>query len=231
MQKSEELPETSLVLYEQLKQLGEPAEQLTIGVVHEENNVIEISATLHGGVLNKIYWHSIDEPFMMNKVYQAWKTQQKKLIVELKGDQLNAYNKYRNELTKSEMFPTDFDDEHRRIVYAAFFSKGMLAFAANEPRPPQSLELLERFASVFDLTYTRFNDLKLAEAQAREAKIEAALERVRARTMAMQNSDELGVTSQVFHEQMTITWEPFSNSRIYGYRMKAKQNIYSGLHG
>jgi signal transduction histidine kinase len=191
MQRSEELPETSLVLYEQLKQLGEPAEQLTIGVVHEEHNVIEISATLHGGVLNKIYWHSIDEPFMMNKIFQAWKSQQKTLIVELKGDQLNAYNKYRNELTKSEMFPTDFDDEHRRIVYAAFYSKGMLAFAANEPRPPQSLELLERFASVFDLTYTRFNDLKLAEAQAREAQIEAALERIRGKVTSMQESSEL----------------------------------------
>ena len=201
MQRSEELPETSLVLYQQFEQLGEPAEQLTIGVVHEENNVIEISATLHGGVLNKIYWHSIDEPFMMNKVYQAWKTQQKTLIVELKGDQLNAYNKYRNELTKSEMFQTDFDDEHRRIVYAAFFSKGMLAFAVNEPRPPQSLELLERFASVFDLTYTRFLDLQKAEAQVREAEIELGLERVRARAMAMQKSDELSdLVDTVFKE-------------------------------
>ena len=204
MQRSEELPETSFVLYEQLKQLGEPAEQLTIGVVHEENNVIEISATLHGGVLNKIYWHSIDEPFMMNKVYRAWKTQQKTLIVELKGDQLNAYNKYRNQLTKSEMFPTDFDDEQRRIVNAAFFSKGMLAFAANEPRPPQSLELLERFASVFDLTYTRFLDLQKAEAQAREAQIEAALERVRSRTLAMQKSDELAETAAVLFKQLIL---------------------------
>jgi signal transduction histidine kinase/DNA-directed RNA polymerase subunit N (RpoN/RPB10) len=202
MQRSEELPETSLVLYEQFKQLGEPAEQLTIGVVHEENNVMEISATLHGDVLNKIYWHSIDEPFMMNKVYQAWKTHQKTLIVELKGDQLNAYNKYRNELTKSEMFPTDFNDEHRRIVYVAFFSKGMLAFAANEPRPPQSLELLERFASVFDLTYTRFLDLKKAEAQARESQIEASLERVRSKTMAMHNSDDVGETVAALFDEL-----------------------------
>jgi signal transduction histidine kinase len=202
MQRSEELPETSLVLYEQFKQLGEPAEQLTIGVVHEENNVIEISATLHGGVLNKIYWHSIDEPYMMKKVYQAWKTQQKTLIVELKGDQLNAYNKYRNELTQSEMFPTDFDDEHRRIVYAAFFSKGMLAFAANEPRPPQSLELLERFAAVFDLTYTRFLDLQKAEAQAREAEIELALERVRSRSMGMQKSEELKEVIKIVYQQL-----------------------------
>jgi len=60
------------------------------------------------------------------------------------------------------------------------------------PAPPEdALDTLIRFAAVFDLAYTRFEDLKQAEAQARETEIELALERVRARTMAMQNSDEL----------------------------------------
>jgi signal transduction histidine kinase/DNA-directed RNA polymerase subunit N (RpoN/RPB10) len=202
MQKSDELPETSHILFEQMKELGEPVEQLTIGIVYEENNVIEISATLHGDTLKKIYLHSIDEPYMMTKVYKAWKTQQKTLIVELKGDELNSYNKYRNKLTNSEMFPTNLGDEHRRIVYAAFFSKGMLALGVNEPRPPQSLQLLERFASVFDLTYTRFLDLQKAEAQAREAHIEAALERVRSRSMAMQKSEELQEVIKLVYQQL-----------------------------
>ena len=39
---------------------------------------------------------------------------------------------------------------------------------------------LMRFGKVFQQTYTRFLDLQKAEAQAREAQIEAALERVRA---------------------------------------------------
>ena len=43
----------------------------------------------------------------------------------------------------------------------------------------------------FDQTYTRFLDLQKAEAQAREAQIELGLERVRARAMAMQTSEEL----------------------------------------
>jgi hypothetical protein len=202
MQKSEELPETSHILFEQMKELGEPVEQLTIGVVHEENKVIEISATLHGDILKKIYQHSLDEPFMMSKIYHAWKTHQKTLIVELKGDELNAYNKYRNELTKSEMFPTNLGDEHRRIVYAAFFSKGMLALGANEPRPPESLQLLERFAGVFDQAYIRFIDLKNAEAQAREAQIETALERVRSRTMAMHQTSELQEVIHTVHKEL-----------------------------
>ena len=61
--------------------------------------------------------------------------------------------------------------------------------------------LYERFAAVFDQTYTRFIDLKQAEAQARESQIQLALERVRARTMAMQHSDELKDAAALLFQQ------------------------------
>jgi signal transduction histidine kinase len=52
-------------------------------------------------------------------------------------------------------------------------------------------EIIKRFTKVFEQAYTRFLDLQKAEAQAREANIEAGLERVRSRAMAMQSSEEL----------------------------------------
>ena len=61
--------------------------------------------------------------------------------------------------------------------------------------------IFKRFAKVFDQTYTRFLDLQKAEAQAREAQIEAALERVRSRSMGMQKSEELKEVIQVVYEQ------------------------------
>ena len=202
MQKSEELPETSKVLYQQMKNLEEPAEQLSIGIVREAEKIVEISATLHGDALQKIYWHSMDEPYVMNKIFNAWKSQQKTLVVEIAGEELNAYNKYRNELTGDEKFPTNLTNENRRIVYVAFFSRGMLALSTNEPRPAASLKLLQRFAAVFDQTYTRFLDLQKAEAQAREAKIEASLERVRSKAMAMHSSEDLALTVSLFFVEL-----------------------------
>ena len=66
-------------------------------------------------------------------------------------------------------------------------------------------EILKRFAKVFEQTYTRFLDLQKAEAQARESQIQLALERVRARTMAMQKSDELSETAVLlFHQLMSL---------------------------
>lgn len=63
-------------------------------------------------------------------------------------------------------------------------------------------DILKRFANVFEQTYTRFLDLKKAESQAKEAQIQLGLERVRARTMAMQNSDELSEVSFLLDTQV-----------------------------
>ena len=55
----------------------------------------------------------------------------------------------------------------------------------------------------FEFTYTRFLDLQKAEEQARESQIELALERVRARTMAMQRSDELSDAASMLFKQVS----------------------------
>lgn len=87
------------------------------------------------------------------------------------------------------------------------------------PNPPaDAIATLLRFAAVFDLAYRRFEDLKSSEKQIREAQVELALERVRARAMAMQHSDELADASFVLDTQVRSlgieTWGCAFN--IYG---------------
>ncbi|WP_163500672.1 hypothetical protein, partial [Escherichia coli] len=55
---------------------------------------------------------------------------------------------------------------------------------------------------VFEQAYTRFLDLQRAEAQAREAQIEAALERVRSKAMAMHNSSDLPATAIIAFSEL-----------------------------
>ena len=52
------------------------------------------------------------------------------------------------------------------------------------------------------MAYRRFEDLKKAEEQTREAQIEAALERVRARSMAMHKSEEMADVISLINQQM-----------------------------
>jgi hypothetical protein len=67
---------------------------------------------------------------------------------------------------------------------------------------PDAYDIFKRFAKVFEQTYTRFLDLQKAEAQAREAQIEAAMERVRSRTMAMHHTSELQEVIHTVHKEL-----------------------------
>jgi signal transduction histidine kinase/DNA-directed RNA polymerase subunit N (RpoN/RPB10) len=198
MQKSDELPETSYLLFQQLKELGETAAQLSIGTIKEEEKFVELSATVHGSPMLQTYKISIDEPYVLKKVVKAFKEKQKSLMIEMRGKKLKDYNDWRNSVLKTKIvFP-----EKQWIVHVVFFSKGFLSFSSDKQIPGETIQLLERFAGVFDQTYTRFLDLQKAEAQAREAKIEAALEKVRARTMAMHESSELIQTAELLFDQL-----------------------------
>lgn len=61
----------------------------------------------------------------------------------------------------------------------------------NDEFSAEDKNIVIRFGALFEQSYTRFLDLKKAEAQEREAQIEAALEKVRSRSLAMHRSDEL----------------------------------------
>ncbi|MDX5586414.1 MAG: ATP-binding protein [Aureibaculum sp.] len=190
MHKSEELAETALVLYEQFTILGNIPDRMSIGIFKEETKEIELWSTdQSGSQLDQKFTGSWEKSANMTNIYEAWKADNDSLIVDLSGQKLKTWLKFIREEMK--LFVDDSHMMGRRVQQAAFFSHGMLLFTTNEPIAEEIMQLLIRFARVFSQTYTRFLDLQKAEAQAREAQIEHALEKVRSRTMAMQNSSEL----------------------------------------
>lgn len=195
MQKSDELSETARVLFKQFNELGENPDQLSIGIINESEKVIELWLSVQGNLMNKMFKVPVEEPIVIHKLYTAWKEKRKSEIVDISGDELVRYNNFRNNdaefIKYYDVKNNTISEEHRHVIYAAFFSKGLLSFAAREPRPEETIKIFERFAAVFDGTYTRFLDLQKAEEQAREAQIELSLERIRAQVTAMRESSEL----------------------------------------
>src|SRR6185295_5578319 len=83
------------------------------------------------------------------------------------------------------------------LVRSVFLTKNICLNISNYDGIPFSNDdnaIFKRFANAFEQSYTRFLDLQKAEANAREAQIEASLERVRSKTMAMHNSNDVGET-------------------------------------
>lgn len=190
MQKSEELSETSFVLFTQLKELGEVAEQISILIYDEQDEKFELYTTIYGNQWEESGRLPFNENPVHKKIYTAWKEKKKSIVIDLSGNELTDFNNFKMQYSKQYKSESELP-KNRWILHNAFFSKGAITFSTHEPRPTETISLLERFAAVFDLTYTRFLDLQKAEARAREAKIEASLERIRAQVTAMRESAEL----------------------------------------
>ncbi len=144
---------------------------------------------------------------------QAWEQRELKYTYVLEGDIKHEWDDFLFSKTELSQLP-GFVIEGMKApgkVYlnASFNTFGNLTLATLEPLTEAHFDIMLRFAKVFDLTYTRFNDLQRAEAQAREAKIEASLERVRSKAMSMHSSQDLADTIGAFyHELETFSITP-----------------------
>jgi signal transduction histidine kinase/ketosteroid isomerase-like protein len=215
MQSSNELQETAAVLFQEFKKLGtDDMQQVTIGIYNEEESVIDFRVTNWSGggeQENRSFQLDMNEPTLVQPNIAAWKAGKKSAVFDLTGEALQGWLNYRNKISGITINTNDTGG--RRVITAAYFSKGHLTISTLVPLAEETIKTLERFAAVFDGTYTRFLDLEKAEAQAKEAQIETALERVRSRTLAMQKSDELAETAaEVFRQLISLGIEP---NRLY----------------
>jgi hypothetical protein len=131
---------------------------------------------------------------------------------EFKGQQFEDWRKWRKSMFN--MVDARTKAATSLCFYLYSIENGHLGISTFNPITPEQVELLKRFKNVFELSYKRYEDVSKAEAQAREAQIQLALERVRARTMAMQHSDELSETAHVLHQQFSSLGEKPSQITI-----------------
>jgi hypothetical protein len=168
MHKSEQLAETAKVLFEQFDMLGKIPDRISIGIIKEDQRTIEWWVTdQSGSQLNHGFSASIDEPTSMAKVYEAWKNKKDSVVIDLTGHELREWIRFVRDEVKMSIDETGI--KGRRVHQGAFFSQGILLFTTHEPIADELMSLLVRFARVFDQTYTRFLDLKKAEALADKA--------------------------------------------------------------
>src|SRR6187402_1749392 len=201
MHKSDELAETAVVLFKQMIGLGIEPNRLYIAIINDNSGDLEFWITdENGDKVSSRYIVNIHKNTSIKTMYEGWVAKKKTITVDMQGKELEDWLTY-----WKEEFNVPFKPGaalKRRVQNIAYFSKGFVAIASPDDQPETTINLLERFAAVFNLTYTRFNDLQQAEAQAREATIEAALEKVRGKAMAMHDSNDLSVTASMIISEL-----------------------------
>jgi hypothetical protein len=206
MQKSEELQDTAALLFQQVNSLG--TTHWSCGFIIYDEDRKAATSWMASEFVNGI-GSSFKVPMnehIFKHIYEAAQSGESLYIQEIKDDKIEAHYKHMYELpvagdrlkafvASGGVLPTI------QIAHAAFFTHGYLMFITQEP-VPEMWDIFKRFGKVFEQTYTRFLDLQRAEAQARESQIQLALERVRAKTMAMHNSEDVTSATETMFEEL-----------------------------
>jgi signal transduction histidine kinase len=206
MRHSNDLEKSTSILFEELGKLELSVERSGIGIFDRETRDCDLWTTTirknHDPALVRGITSMTRHPLLI-KTFDHWLTQEPVQYV-LEGEELKEYYE---QIVASE-FGLSQESIRESLAlnreyysFSPFMHGGLYCFSADLPSPAD-LEILSRFAKVFEQTYTRFLDLQKAEDQARESEIQLALERVRARTMAMQNSEELKEVVSVVYKEL-----------------------------
>src|SRR5205085_6872510 len=190
MHKSEDFNPAVAVVFEELEKLDLGVLRCGISVLDKETRTGDVwitSTTDHGLAVQVSGDESFDIHPLLHGAFEAWLRQEDYEYI-LEGEDLIQYYKAvkaaRFQLPDSQFITADAGPARQYSFVANYHAGGLFAFRETE-FPGEAKKVMRRFAGVFDLTYKRFRDLQIAEANAREAKVEAAMEKVRSRAMAM----------------------------------------------
>lgn len=90
-----------------------------------------------------------------------------------------------------------------------------LGISTYAPLNEEEIALFKRFRNVFQLAYSRFMDIEQAITQAKEARIEASLEKVRAQALGMRKPEDLpSVCEILFKELQSLGFTELRNAMV-----------------
>src|SRR3569833_398614 len=213
MHKTDELLDAAELLYKELTNLGIASMAVTYSLMDaEEKNASYYSINPVDGKINpKPFELPHDETEVMRSLLSSWKKKEPVNLIELDEEATLKHQTYIGEKLRKYLnelnIPFSVEEflavsPKKAVIYTFNFAQGYIFIIGDTRLTNTQLEIVLRFTKVFELTYRRFLDLKQAEEQARESQIQLALERVRARTMAMQRSGELHDVIQLVFDQL-----------------------------
>ena len=202
MHSSEDVSIATATMFTELEKLG--IENFRGGITNiipnRTQDVWSVNNLEEGKVLKSVGTFNIDAHPFWQLMYKEWEAKKDFIHYYLAGEDKQNYFEVLNAI--HGYLPQNFQqypDLHFQVYY---FNEGAVWTNSLQPHSEEDKQVMKRFTSVFSLTYRRYQDLKKAEAQAREATIEAALERVRGKAMAMHSSKDLVSTIGVFYHEL-----------------------------
>ncbi|MBT8380112.1 MAG: nuclear transport factor 2 family protein, partial [Ignavibacteria bacterium] len=200
MNKSDDLLSICEISFKEFKKLG--FDNLRNSIIHilndEKGFFLDYDYSDYlGGSINNINYNS--HPVVEDYLRQIKRADDAFAEVIVEGSELEGWKDFRRKSGQQD--DPKLDNIPALFYYLYSIGIGDIGISTFKPIDESQIKILKRFRNVFDLAYRTYTDIAKAEAQAREAQIEAALERVRSRSMGMQKSEELKEVIQLVYEQ------------------------------
>jgi len=200
MHSSEDLATTADAFFSELSGLTVTPHRCGMGIIDSKTRIVDVYSTSNN---DKNETKKINAQLtlaghpILDKIFENWQLQNEYFPV-LRGKEIS---KYYNAMNPEVVFPAFAEDEVQYGYYFFFKECGIYVWTDTELKE-KDLQIFRRYNSVLSLTLRRYFDIKEAEAQAREAQIEAALEKVRSRSLAMRKPEELQEVVAVVAEKL-----------------------------
>ncbi|NKB66079.1 MAG: response regulator [Candidatus Latescibacteria bacterium] len=211
MQESSELDEVSVALFDAVGQLGLEKIASYISVLDEEADEWRISIQVEGAenllsTAPKISEIEVDSREPAAAAIKAWRRGEPYTVLESSGESVRDHLNYWNDEIRrsnpgyvSPIAEQDWTEAYFDLHVCNRY--GTVGFSRFTPIQADEIEIVQRFSQVFEFAYSRFLELQAKEQRARQAQLEAALERVRSQALSMQTTDDLpAVSAAMFRE-------------------------------
>jgi len=220
MHRSDELPNVVSIFFDQLNHLGFESKMCSIVIQGKSSNTAEhwIPGNEQATSPQHYIIPQFEHPFH-KQFGDLWLEGPTYAVLELSGELKKSFDEILftrtdfgslSESTKEMMMKI----EHA-MISTAFMEHGSVMSTGLEPLSDENATILQRFAKVFEQTYTRFLDLKKVELQAREKMKQASLDRLRGEIASMRTKEDLPRITPLIWEELTTLEVPFFRCGVF----------------
>jgi signal transduction histidine kinase len=215
MHSSDDVGNATGVLFSELDKLNISLLRCGLIIIDEKEKTMQVwrAATTVDGKIGQVTGTvSMSIHPMLQEAYDGWRRKESILRYDLSGDDLVNYYKV---LSNNAPQFTQHVTTEKQTSTCFFFKEGALFTFTKDPLDAETSSVLKRFSTVFSLTYRRYLDLKIAEAQARETAKQASLDRVRAEIASMRTTGDLERITPLIWNELTILGVPFIRCGVF----------------
>ncbi len=188
-----------------------------IGIIGKDEKTLEVfsNSNIDDGNVRKSAIEITSHPFFKT-IFRSWKSGES-ASYELSGDDLLSFLKLAREtnFVFPELLLEEIPSFYKQFCYVASFPDGVLFVMRNTPFEGNEMQVMQRFANAFYITYSRWKELVHVEQRVVAEQRQASLDRVRGEIASMRTKSDLQRITPLIWKELKALNVPFFRCGVF----------------